>query len=250
MSTEVPTANLAGMLSVERRFTEMTADEKLLHIAVIFLALEHKYLREPLNKPQISADAKLLFLIGPENFDVTTASSFTGEKIYTRGPASRTKFPEILEAVDAISGWFDLVDETKADTDEALPSRVKPISEVCDVVYCLAQLTMLDSEFEIPYRRHIENLAKAGGFSVDELLLITLVKYNYRLGQGKSRKNFVEEEALIDALFKGDGSQNLAPVHLPNGEEMMNLSRKLGFIFHDLKARFEQLRIRHISASS
>ena len=183
----------------------MSKAEKLDWLGNHALSLEHKYLREIHGLPQIAPEGKIQFLTGGKFNDVTRATDFDGLPIHTRY-ITRPKDPspklgEIPEAFGAISTWF----ETNADNTERHlppPSKIGPINEVSDVIYCLSNLMTLDKSAQNTYILYLEEIANSLGIPFDKLLTITVLKYNYRLGQGKSQKNHATEDHILESFIK------------------------------------------------
>jgi hypothetical protein len=183
-----------------------------------------------------------MFLTGGPKSDVTEAIDFENHPIYSREHGSeRPKFAEIPEALGAISAWFDRIAEN-AGQDLPSPSPALALGEVADVVYNLIHLTELDNPFQDQYRQYIDLMAKASGLSPNELLLITVVKYNYRLGQGGSRKDLREEVQLMEQLLKPRGDDGKPLVRTPTQKEMKLLFHRMSEISTSLTQRFDQLK--------
>lgn len=224
----------------------MTKDEKLDWLANHALMLEHKYLREIHGLPQIAPEGKIQFLTGGKLNDVTKAVDFDGIPIHTRyitKPKDPSpKLGEIPEAYGAINNWF----ETYADNHERHlppPSKIGPLNEISDVIFCLANLVTLDKSAPSGYIQYMEEIAKALGTPLDKLLTITVLKYNYRLGQGKSQKNHaVEDQILISFLDSAKNADGTPYIVEPSNVQLHNTFHTLSGIenllvnrVHDLK---------------
>jgi hypothetical protein len=221
---------------------ELTANDKFSWLATHALSLEHKYLREPNGLPQIRPESKIIFLTGGPKSDVTEGMDFEGHRIYSREmDFPRPKFAEIPEALGAISGWFDRIAEN-ADQGLPSPSPALALGEVADVVYNLIHLTQIDKPFQDQYRQYIDLMAKASGLSLDELLFIAVVKYNYRLGQGGSRKDLHEEVQLTEQLLAPRSKDDTPLVRTPTQAEMKLLFHRMSEISTALTQRFDQLK--------
>lgn len=224
----------------------MSKEDKLDWLASHALSLEHKYLREIHGLPQIAPEGKIQFLTGGKLKDVTKAVDFDGLPIHTRyitKPKDPSpKLGEIPEAFSAINSWF----ETYADNHERHlppPSKIGPINEISDVIYCLANLTSLDKAAPLAYTQYMEEIANSLGVPLDKLLTITVLKYNYRFGQGKSQKNHQIEDQILSSFLESaknpDGSSYISE---PTNEQLHSTFHVLSGIdnllvnrVHDLK---------------
>ena len=182
----------------------LSPDEKINIIKHIFLELEERYLRVPSGEPRMDAYKKLGFLCADvDTFDVTELVGLDGRKAYTRVlPRDRIKTPEVFEFFTAASDHDDLVDEyIEQGKEDQIPIPVKALSELADLVYNILQLERLDSVNTSNYRDHLNRIVGQTGLTLNQMLLITLIKYNFRYGFGKSRKDIHLEEKAIEALF-------------------------------------------------
>ena len=224
------------------RIDAMTEDEKWHWLSETILKVEHQLLREPYNMPQVRPEAKIMFLTGGPKGDVTEARDFDGNLIHTRHlDHPRPMAAEISEAKNAISHWFDLVMESK-DQNAPTPSPVPVLSEVTDVVYNIAHLLTLDPQFWEEYTSYLKRLSGSLGFSMDQLLTITIYKYNFRLGQGKSQKNIaIENDLLEKVISKVDAGGNPTYTN-PSEAQFQKTYHTLAEIETLLNTRLEQLR--------
>ena len=226
------------------RIGSLTTSEKMDLLSNLFLRLEHKHLREPHRVPQAKPEAKIMFLIGGPKNDVTEARDFDGNLIHTRHlNHPRPMFAEIPEALNSISHWFDMLptDETEG----KLPSPVAPISEVSDVVYNVSHLLTLDPNFYENYTVYLDRIADSLGFSLDQLLTVALYKYNFRLGQGKTQKNILVENSMIESLMKQTQPDGSPLISTPNQTQFQQTFHTLSEVQSMLRTRLDQLRQTH-----
>ncbi len=224
------------------RIGSLTTSEKMDLLANLFLKLEHKHLREPHRVPQAKPEAKIMFLIGGPKSDVTEARDFDGNLIHTRHlNHPRPMFAEIPEALNSISHWFDMLAISK-EPEGKLPSPVAPISEVSDVVYNISHLLTLDPNFYENYTVYLDRIADSLGFSLDQLLTVALYKYNFRLGQGKSQKNIIVENSMIENLMKQTQPDGKPFIPTPNETQFQQTFHTLSEVQSMLKTRLDQLR--------
>jgi hypothetical protein len=208
----------------------MSMDDKLKWLAVDALNLEDKYLRKVHGLSQIKREGKIYFLTGGEHNDVTEAKDFENRPIHTRhltkpkDPAP--KLGEIPEALGAISRWFEEFGERR-DRNLPPPSRVGPVSEVTDVIYCLANLTTLDSWDTETYMIYMKQIAESMGMPLNDLLTLTVIKYNYRLGQGKSQKNHMVEDQIMNSYLDRKNSDGSPKIPVPTNEQLHTTFHKL-----------------------
>jgi hypothetical protein len=224
------------------RIDAMPENDKLYWLSDHILKEEHRLLREPYNMPQHRPEAKIMFLTGGPKSDVTEARDFEGNLIHTRHlDHPRPMFAEIPEALSAISHWFDLTIQSK-ENGTPKPSVVAPMSELADVVYNISHLLTLDEPFQEEYQEYLSRIAGSLGFSLDQLLTITVYKYNFRLGQGKTQKNIgVENDIIGKVLKKTDANGNpLFPV--PTEARLQRTFHTLSEVQLLLNTRLEQLR--------
>lgn len=227
----------------------MSKEEKLDWLANHALSLEHKYLREIHGLPQIAPEGKIQFLTGGKFNDVTKATDFDGLPIHTRyitKPKDPSpKLGEIPEAFGAISSWF----ETYADSQDRHvppPSKIGPINEVIDVIFCLANLTSLDKLAPIAYTQYMEEIANSLGLPLDKLLTITVLKYNYRLGQGKSQKNHAVEDQILSSFIEtAKNPDGTAYIVEPSNEHLHTTFHTLSGIGNLLINRVKDLKQLH-----
>ncbi len=224
------------------RIDSMTEEEKIYWLSDQILKEEHRLLREPYNMPQVRPEAKIMFLTGGPKSDVTQARDFDGNLIHTRHlDHPRPMFAEIPEALSAISRWFDAMIQSKQ-TNTPAPSPVPALSEVSDVVYNVSHLLTLDPYFLDEYNEYLKRIAGSLGFTLDQLLTLTVYKYNFRLGQGKSQKNIsIENDLLAKVLAKKDA--NGKPVFpTPKEAHFQETFHTLSEVQTLLNTRLEQLR--------
>jgi hypothetical protein len=220
---------------------KLTSEERFEWLALHTLENEHKVLREPLGVPQISAEGKLHFLTGGPNSDVTMATNFDGTTIYTRElPMPRPKFAEIPEALGAISHWFDDLEKSKV-TNEPTPNSLPVIAEVADVVYCMAHLTILDEPFAEQYRIYIDRISASLGMNTDDIVMIALLKYNFRHGKGFRQRDLEKEYTLISKLFEPENEKDTPRISYPTTEGMRQGFHVLSEISGMLNLRLKQL---------
>lgn len=227
----------------------MSKAEKLDWLANQALSLEHKYLREIHGLPQIAPEGKIQFLTGSKFNDVTKATDFDGFPIHTRyitKPKDPSpKLGEIPEAFGAISTWFEMNNDSN-ERHTPPPSKIGPINEVTDVIFCLANLTTLDKSVHDTYNIYMDEIANSLGIPIDKLLSITVLKYNYRLGQGKSQKNHAVEDQILASFIKTaknpDGTPYIQePTKTQLHETFLTLSGIGNLLVHRVK-ELKQLR--------
>ncbi len=160
----------------------------------------------------LSPDAKLLFLVGTEEVDITKAETCTGITIYTK-KANHVKAPEIFEAASAISDHFE--------RERNVPNV---LSELADVWYNLIQLTQLDPDFSVTYKKCVDQLREAVGYSTRDAFLLIHAKYQLRFYDNKGVKEHNEEIEAIKFLLKGE---NIDPIATPSDEELNKAYRLL-----------------------
>lgn len=223
------------------RIEALHTDEKLDLLANFFLKLEHLHLRENHRKPQLPPEAKIMFLTGGPKRDVTEARDFDGNLIHTRHlEHPRPMFAEIPEALSAISHWFD-----QKEHGVESPSPVHPISEVADVVYNITHLLTLDPNFYDNYNVYLQRIAASMGFSLDQLLTVTLYKYNFRLGQGKSQKDILLENTIIESLLTQQTPDGRSVIPTPTETQFQHTYHTLAEVEYLLNTRLNQLRQAH-----
>lgn len=219
------------------RIEALTTDEKLDLLSNFFLKLEHTYLRENHRKPQLPPEGKIMFLTGGPKRDVTEARDFDGNLIHTRHlEHPRPMFAEIPEALNAISHWFD-----QKEHDPTNLSPVHPISEVADVVYNIAHLLTLDPNFYDNYRTYLQRIADSMDYTLDQLLTVTLYKYNFRLGQGKSQKDIQLENALLEHILKQQSADGKPRIPTPKETQFQRTYHTLAEVELLLNTRYDQL---------
>lgn len=229
-------------LSYHIRIDAMTSDEKLDWLSNHILKQEHHLLREPHNIPQIRPEAKIMFLTGGPKSDVTEARDFDGNLIHTRHlDHPRPMFAEIPEALASISHWFDLTIESKRDN-TAMPTPVPPLSEVADVVYNISHLLTLDPNFSDNYTEYLDRIAGSLGFNLDQLLTLTVYKYNFRLGQGKSQKNIAVENGMLEKVISQKDGNGTALYPMATESQFQKTFHTLSEVQALLNTRLEQLR--------
>jgi len=224
------------------RINTMTAEEKLDWLANHILKEEQRLLREPYNMPQLRPEAKIMFLTGGPKSDVTEARDFDGNLIHTRHlDHPRPMFAEIPEALGAIHHWFDLNVQSR-DQNIAPPSVVSSLSEISDVVYNLSHLLTLDPQFGENYTGYLHRIAGSLGFSLDQLLTLTMYKYNFRLGQGKSQKNISIENTMFEKVLAQKDPMGKPVYPIPTETNLQKTYHALSEIQGLLNTRLEQLR--------
>ena len=224
------------------RIDSMTQDEKLHWLSDAILKEEHRLLREPYNMPQVRPEAKIMFLTCGPKSDVTEARDFEGNLIHTRHlDHPRPMFAEIPEAKAAISHWFDLMIESK-EQNTPLPSPVAALSEIADVVYNVSHLLTLDPYFWDEYNGYLERIAGSLGFTMDQLLTLTVYKYNFRLGQGRSQKNLSIENDLLAKVLSKVGPDGKPAFPTPKEAQLQKTFHTLAEVETLLNTRLEQLR--------
>lgn len=227
----------------------MNKDEKLDWLANHALSLEHKHLREIHGLPQIAPEAKIQFLTGGKFNDVTKATDFDGLPIHTRY-ITRPKDPspklgEIPEALGEISSWFEKYAESQ-ERHMPAPNKIGPINEVSDVMFCLANLTTLDAAATTDYSLYMEEIAESLGLPLDKLLTLTILKYNYRLGQGKSQKNHqIEDQILASFLENAKNPDGTPYIQEPTNEHLHATFHKMSEIGNLLVHRVKSLKKLH-----
>lgn len=227
------------------RIEALSTDEKLDILSNHFLKLEHTYLREIHRVPQVRPEAKIMFLTGGPKRDVTEARDFDGNLIHTRHlEHPRPMFAEIPEALSAISHWFDQIEHgAKLPTD--LHPTIHPISEVTDVIYNVSHLLTLDSNFYENYQVYMQKIADSMGYSLDQLLTLTLYKYNFRLGQGKTQKDIPAENAILENLLSQKSPDGKPLIRTPTETQFQHTYHTLAEIEHLLNTRLNQLHQTH-----
>jgi hypothetical protein len=227
----------------------MSKDEKLDWLANHALILEHKHLREIHGLPQIAPEAKIQFLTGGKFNDVTKATDFDGLPIHTRyitKPKDPSpKLGEIPEALGEISSWFEKYAESN-ERHTPVPSKVGPLNEISDVIYCLANLTTLDESAYAEYVLYMEEIARSLEMPLDKLLTVTILKYNYRFGQGKSQKNHqVEDQILASFIQNAKNTDGTPYLKEPTNEHLHATFHKLSEIGNLLVNRVRGLKQLH-----
>lgn len=235
-------APIYSELQYRVRIDAMTTEEKLHWLSDHVLKEEHRLLREPYDMPQVRPEAKIMFLTGGPKSDVTEARDFEGNLIHTRHlDHPRPMFAEIPETLSSISHWFDLLIQSK-EQNTAPPSPVAPLSEVSDVVYNVSHLINLDPSFAENYSEYLSHIAESMGYSLDQLLTLTMYKYNFRLGQGKSQKNITVENTIIDKVLNQKDQNGNPKYHSPNQKQLQDTFHTLAEVQSLLNTRLEQLR--------
>lgn len=227
------------------RIEALNTEEKLDILSNHFLKLEHSYLREIHRIPQIRPEAKIMFLTGGPKSDVTEARDFDGNLIHTRHlNHPRPMVAEIPEAINAISHWFDqLVNIHHLDGKK--PSIIPILSEVSDTVYNISHLIALDVDFSEDYNSYLRRIAGSLGYDLDTLLAITMYKYNYRLGQGGSQKNYEQENLILQSLLNQTNAEGKPKIHTPNETQLQKTFHTLSEIQMQLNTRLIQLEQKH-----
>lgn len=232
-------------LHYHTRIDAMTEQEKWHWLSNHILKEEHRLLREPHDMPQIRAEAKIMFLTGGPKHDVTEARDFEGNLIHTRHlDHPRPMAAEISEATNAISHWFDLIIQSK-ENNTPPPSIVAPMSEISDVVYNISHLITLDPYFWEEYVEYLKRIAESLGFTMDQLLTITIYKYNFRLGQGKSQKNISFENDLLAKVLSQVDAEGKPLYPTPTEAQFQKTYHTLAEVETLLNTRLEQLRQEH-----
>lgn len=224
------------------RIDAMTQDDKLYWLSDQILKEEQQLLREPYNIPQLRPEAKIMFLTGGPKNDVTEARDFEGNLIHTRHlDHPRPMFAEIPEALGAISHWFDLNQQSR-DQNGPSPSPIPPISEVADIVYNVSQLYTLDPIFGENYTEYLNRIASSLGFSLDQLLTLTVYKYNFRFGQGKSQKNVPVENNILEKVLAQTDAEGKPMYPNPTEKQFQKTFHTLSEVGALLNTRLDQLR--------
>lgn len=224
------------------RIDAMTSKDKISWLSDHILKEEQRLLREPYNLPQVRPEGKIMFLTGGPKSDVTEARDFDGNLIHTRHlDHPRPMFAEIPEALSSISHWFDLLIQSR-EQNTAPPSPVSPLSEIADVVYNISHLITLDPHFTENYTEYLNRIAESMGFSLDQLLTLTVYKYNFRLGQGKSQKNISVEDMIIEKVLAQKESDGTPKYPKPTQKEFQKTFHTLAEVQSLLNTRLEQIR--------
>lgn len=220
----------------------MTPEEKLDWLSNHILKEEYRLLREPHGIPQSRPEAKIMFLTGGPKSDVTEARDFDDNLIHTRHlDHPRPMFAEIPEALSSISHWFDLLIDSKRENTDP-PSPVHPLSEIADVVYNVSHLMTLDPSFEDNYKEYVTRIADSLGYSLDQILTLTVYKYNFRLGQGRSQKNIPIENAMFEKILARTDSNGEKLFPTPKENQFQKTFHTLSEVQTLLNTRLEQLR--------
>jgi hypothetical protein len=224
------------------RIDAMPMKDKLYWLSDRILKEEHRLLREPHNLPQVKEEAKIMFLTGGPKSDVTEARDFDGNLIHTRHLDNpRPMFAEIPEALGAISHWFDLNTQSR-EQNTPPPSAIPTISEVCDVVYNISHLLTLDPNFSENYTEYLKRIAGSLGYSLDQLFTLTIYKYNFRLGQGKTQKNIAIENNILEKVLAQVGPDGKPVYPKPTETQFQKTFHTLSEVQSLLNTRLEQLR--------
>lgn len=163
-------------------------------IAKEFLRFEETHYR---NGWVFPAEAKLLFLVGTDEIDVTKAKTSNGIPIYTK-TADHVKAPEIVEAISAISDHFE--------REQNVPNV---LLEIADVWYNLVQLTQLDTDFAPTYQKCIDELCSTLGYSRREAYKLVVLKYKVRFIDKEGGKSHSDERKEIVSQLRGEHSYHL-----------------------------------------
>ncbi len=229
-------------LNYHIRIDAMTMEDKLSWLSNHILKEEQRLLREPHNIPQHRPEAKIMFLTGGPKSDVTEARDFDGNLIHTRHlDHPRPMFAEIPEALASISHWFDLTIQSKEQNSDP-PSPIPALSEISDVVYNISHLLTLDPNFGDNYTEYLDRIAGSLGFNLDQLLTLTVYKYNFRLGQGKSQKNIPVENAMLAKVIAQTGPDGVPLYPNPTESQFQKTFHTLSEVQSLLNTRLEQLR--------
>lgn len=219
----------------------MNTDQLFTWLAVDALNFEHTYLRAKHGLDQISPEGKILFLVAN---DVTQAKDFKGNFIHTRHiekpKENAPKLGEIPEALASISDWFESYTDTKVHNAPE-PSKIHPVNEVLDVVYNLANLSTLDPSNRERYVTFIRQIAKDSGIPMEQLLRVTALKYNFRLGQGRSIKDHATEDMMLLQYF-AEKNKSSTPIPLPSNQQLHQTFTTLSEIDSYLSRHVDQLR--------
>lgn len=253
MSAEIPSrielfSNRAQNFSeihTHTRIDSMTPEEKWHWLSKDVLNIEHQLLREPHGLAQKRAESAIIFLTGGKSGDVTEERDFEGNLIHTRHlDRPRPMFAEILEAQGGISYWFDMVRQSQ-DLNTPMPSVLPVISEISDVVYNISHLLTLDPSFQTEYFSYVNRLAGSLGYTVDQILTLTMYKYNFRFGQGKSQKNISIENDLLERVMAKAGPDGKPSYPIPSESQLQKTFHTLAEIQSLLNTRLDQLRQEH-----
>lgn len=172
----------------------------------------------------ILAVHKLLFLTGGDQGDVVTAQDFWGNPIYTKlyygpnidkaDPRFRDYYPvkdaEIQEATSAISSFIQMVRSRAEELginhyDVDLKTLLGPfqlpevLSEISDIAWNIVCLGRLDPTFN--YMNNLDAISEALGFTTQQTLFMTIVKYDLRINTNLGKKNIREENQKIADLL-------------------------------------------------
>lgn len=173
----------------------------------------------------ILAVHKLLFLTGGDQEDVITAQDFWGNPIYTKlhfDPTIdradlkfRDRYPvkdaEIQEATSAISSFIQMVRSRAAELgikhyDVDLKTLLgsfqlpKVLSEISDIAWNIVCLDRLDPNFN--YMDNLIAISEALGFTTQQMLFMTIVKYDLRINTNNGKKDIEGENQKIAGLLK------------------------------------------------
>ncbi len=167
---------------------DMSEDQMAEFIAIDLLEIENQRYRKGTMPRE---DHKIIFLIGDEMNDVTTAIDIRGQKIYTKD-SQFPRPPEISEVSAAISRYFET----------GKVSLPEVLSEVSDVFYNLAQLRVLDPKIENVYTEWMNKLSGGLGMKSRVLLGFAIIKYRRRLIQMEGEKDVPGEESIIEGFIQ------------------------------------------------
>lgn len=189
-----------------------------------FLRLEEIHYR---NGWVFPAEAKLLFLVGTDEKDVTKAVTSTGIPIYTKN-AAHVKAPEIIEATSAISDHF----ERKRDVPNVL-------MELSDVWYNLLHLKQMDADFAPTYQKCIDELCTTMGYSRWQAYKLVILKYRVRLIDNSGGKEHHNEHKEIASQLRSEFGYRLPA---PSDTSISDAYRLLNIMSETiLRPRLKQL---------
>jgi len=217
----------AELIRFSEGLSNLSVDEMIKLIAVDLLNIEDENCR---NGNHLTADYKILFLIGDDTKDVTRSKGLDGKDIYTN-KRDFPRPPEIIELTSAISRYDD--EDRK---------NIGPVlSETADIIYNVAQLTELDSEFKAEYTKWLYYFSKGIGMDLKELLGLAVIKYRRRYSPG-NEKNVKEEEAFLVECLRGGAAEDIFSVQRPSDEGLIKISRIVNLFGSTvLSARLNQL---------
>jgi hypothetical protein len=106
----------------------------------------------------------------------------------------------------------------------------------------VSHLLTLDPYFWDEYNGYLERIAGSLGFTMDQLLTLTVYKYNFRLGQGRSQKNLSIENDLLAKVLSKVGPDGKPAFPTPKEAQLQKTFHTLAEVETLLNTRLEQLR--------